>query len=241
MATQEVSKTSMLFWWPKVKGLHIPVPKTEVVEVPYQHLVGMLDGKSLPDEYKVRIIGVGRQMKYPLFLRTDMGSAKHQWEKTCFVSEEAKLFSHIWALINETLTAGMFGELDPNALVLREYLPMDSAFIAFAGLPISRERRYFIRDGKVECHHPYWPKEAFGTLWRAPSEPDWEERLGALNKESREEVKLLTGYSVAVGRVLSGFWSVDYAKTKDGTWHLIDMAEGEKSWHPAHEDGEHSK
>ena len=32
---------------------------------------------------------------------------------------------------------------------------------------------------------------------------------------------------------MKGYWSVDYWKAKDGRWILIDMAEGEKSWHPS--------
>ena len=34
-----------------------------------------------------------------------------------------------------------------------------------------------------------------------------------------------------VGEVLDGYWSVDFAEVKSGGWYLIDMAEGNKSWH----------
>ena len=163
-----------------------------------------------------------------------MASAKHQWERTCFVPKVEELFKHIWALVEGTLAASMFGELDPGALVFRELLRLNSFFTAFSELPICAERRYFIRDGVVECHHPYWTQDAIEHTWRQPSEPDWKERLAALNKENNEEIQLLTGYVARIGKVLVGYWSIDFAEARNHTWYLIDMAEGEKSWHPKH-------
>lgn len=228
-----ITKTSMLYWWPKVKDLGIPVPRTEMVKVPYEHLAVMLDGKRLPARYERRIIEATGKFNFPIFLRTDMGSAKHHWEATCFVPKMEDLFRHIWSLIDNTLAAGMFGELDPNALVFRELLPLNSFFTAFNQLPISAERRYFVRNGEVECHHPYWIHDAIERDWRQ-SEPDWRERLAALNKENIDEIRLLTAYAISIGKEMGGYWSIDFAEDKAGTWYLIDMAEGEKSYHPEH-------
>lgn len=228
------SKTSMLYWWPKVNELHIPIPKTEIVEVPYRHLVAMLDGKRLPRQYEKAVIDAAGSIGFPLFLRTDMSSAKHSWERTCFVSGIHDLLRHIWTLIDETLAAGMFGELDPNALVFRELLDLDSAFIAFSGLPISRERRYFARDGIVECHHAYWIQDAIEKSWKLPSNEDWRQLLGVINEETPDEEGMLGPYSSSITKVLGGYWSVDFACSREGQWYLLDMAEGEKSWHPEH-------
>lgn len=230
-----IVKTSMLYWYPKVKDLGIPMPKTEIVEVPYTHLIRMLDGKMMPKRYVQKVIEASDKTGYPLFMRTDMGSAKHSWERTCYVPEKEGLFKHIWALIDETLAAGMFGELDPNALIFREFLYLEDAFTAFNGLPVSKERRYFIRDGEVECHHPYWIQDAIEKDWRSNKPSDWRELLKELNSEGDSEIKLLTLYSGQIAKALPGYWSVDYAKVLGGTWYLIDMAEGEKSWHPEHE------
>lgn len=234
MTDLSLSKTSMLYWWPRIKNLGIPVPRTEIVEIPYTYLVSILDGKPLPKEYLVMAEEAGRKIGYPIFLRTDMASAKHQWDRTCFVPTEDKLFKHIWTLVDETLTTGMFGELDPNALVFRELLELTSPFTAFSGLPISCERRYFIRNGKVECHHPYWPESAIERSWIPPSEPRWRELLASLNIELPWEIELLTNYASRVGTVLDGYWSIDFSEGQKSTWYLIDMAEGDKSWHPKH-------
>lgn len=229
-----IDKTSMLYWWPKVKSLDIPAPRTEIVEIPYNHLAAMLDDKRLPSGYEESIIKAGEKIGYPFFLRTDMASAKHQWERTCFVPKVEELFRHIWALIDTTLAAGMFGELDPNALIFREYLLLDSAFTAFNGLPISRERRYFVRDGIVECHHPYWIEDAIAKGYPPPSDKDWQQLLAVLNQETPDEAGILGPYTSSVGKTLDGYWSVDFAMSQDGIWYLIDMAVGERSWHPEH-------
>lgn len=234
MELDKISKTSMLYWWDKVKGLEIPIPKTEIIEIPFEHLIKLLDGDPLPDKYIPEVFYKANKVGYPLFLRTDMGSAKHSWEHTCYVQEEKELFRHIWSLIDNTLAMGMFGELDPNALVFREFLRLDHSFTAFSGLPISCERRYFVRDGLVQCHHPYWIHDALVGSWKQPSIRNWEEELVIINDEQPKEITLLTEYTSKVGAVLDGYWSVDFAKSIDNIWYLIDMAEGDKSWHSGH-------
>ncbi len=224
----------MLYWYPKISVQGIPLPKTEIVKIPYNHLASLLDGKKLPERYMTKIYEVSEKIGYPLFLRTDMGSAKHSWNTTCFVAEKEELLRHIWTLIDTTLAMGMFGELDPNALVFREFLCLEDAFNAFDGLPISKERRYFIRDGEVICHHPYWIEGAIEEDWRSGKPEHWRELLSKLNTEHDNEIRFLTVYSNQIAKVLPGYWSVDFAKVLGGTWCLIDMAEGEKSWHPEH-------
>jgi len=227
-----ISKTSMLYWYPKIRGLQIALPKTQIVKVPYDKLVSIIDGKMLPDNYLHQIAKIASKIGYPLFLRTDMGSAKHYWNHTCFVSEPKLLFTHISSLIDTTLAQGMFGELDPNALVFREYLHLESTFRAFDGMPVAKERRYFINDGKVICHHPYWIKDAIEADYHTNKPDNWRELLAELNIETDTEIKLLTSIANKVSKVCAGYWSVDFAKGLNDFWYLIDMAEGEKSWHP---------
>lgn len=56
--------------------------------------------------------------------------------------------------------------------------------------------------------------------------------LEELNKETIEEIKTLSTYSQRISHVFQGYWSVDYACTRNGTWYLIDMANGYASYHP---------
>lgn len=92
-----------------------------------------------------------------------------------------------------------------------------------------KERRYFVSGAEIRCHHPYWPEEAFLDH---TNEGDWREKLADLNHESAEEIERLSGYARLIGAVLpEDSWSVDFAKTKDGKWYLIDMALAHESYH----------
>lgn len=225
--------SSMLYWYPKIKDLDIPMPETKIVELIASHsdICDIFDGGN-PAKLKNQmqeISDTALEIGYPLFLRTDHISGKHEWASTCYVEKPENLQKNISGILEESLLV----EVDINALVFREYIQMDSRFTAFRGMPVNPERRYFIRDGVVECHHPYWIAEAIeeGTISdRLPT--DWRNIVKEINEEIPFEVAGLTMLAERVGEVIDGYWSVDFCKSKTGTWYLIDMAEGHRSWHP---------
>lgn len=51
---------------------------------------------------------------------------------------------------------------------------------------------------------------------------------------AEDEFGILGPYAASIGKRLGGYWSVDFALSQDGIWYLIDMAVGERSWHPEH-------
>ena len=55
--------------------------------------------------------------------------------------------------------------------------------------------------------------------------------LEQINSENRTEVEQLSNYALIVAKVFPEYWSVDFAKSIDDTWYLIDMARGEDSFH----------
>jgi hypothetical protein len=242
-------KNSLLFWYPRIKELGIPTPKTRWVEFP------PTIGRALIDRTEEAFNGfqpffeaiqqmITDEFGYPVFIRTDVASGKHDWKNSCFIQKKADLMDHIVSVLEFNEMAGMLG-LNYQAIVIRDFLELDWRFKAFHGeMPVARERRYFIRDGDVVCHHPYWIHEAireahqydgirsfFGYMpHKLPN--TWEIMLSELNHESAEEIDVLTEYSRRVAAVVDGYWSVDYAYTRGGVWYLIDMALGEASWHP---------
>ena len=63
----------------------------------------------------------------------------------------------------------------PGGFAGREFLELDWTFRAFHGkMPVSTEVRTFLRDGAIECMHPYWPPEAISD-WAEPPQIDWSE------------------------------------------------------------------
>jgi len=231
-------ESSMLHWFPKVKDI-IPVPRTEffalTTEEAYQ-IIGLLDRVLLPETLATRIEAAAGKIGYPLFMRSDQGSAKHDYNHTCRVLSEDRLIPNLATLIEWHLMVDLW----PRALAFREMLPLASPFDAFDGLPIAKERRYFVEDGKVICHHPYWPEGAieFRERGRDISPRGWRLALKVLNVEEPEEVALLSTLAERFSRAVPGFFSVDFAMEKGGRWVMIDAARGELSWHPEHHDDE---
>jgi hypothetical protein len=208
--------SSLAYWFPIVSTLGIPVPKTTVIPCVWEELIS--------PEFIAKLELEADSFGYPVFMRTDLSSGKHDWKNTCYVPNRSAIV-HNLVLLDEYNTIGRFGY---TSIVLREFLRLETAFVAFPGdMPINKERRYFIRDGMVVCHHPYWPQKSFNETELSM----YGRKLALLNHEEQDEITLLTSYSEKVASVLPGYWSIDFAKTEDGVWYLIDMAVGEFSYH----------
>lgn len=220
------NQTSMFYWFPRIEGIAVPYPKTLMYRFSEETL------RHLEKEEYIfpmkEIEDIARRIGWPLFMRTDHAAGKHDWEKTCYVPNPEFMYLHVYELIVANQTADVFGGVPFTGLAFREYIPMASVFHAFWGnLPINPERRYFIRDGKVQCHHPYWPPESI----RRPSVENWRELLSKANEETPLEIALLTAYSEIIGERLDGYWSLDFCLARDGRWIFIDAALGDKSFH----------
>lgn len=223
-----MNKSSLLYWYPKIKNLDIPQPKTEIIVLTDKELNTTYNEQIPKSLLKKTEKVIAREFQLPVFIRTDLSSAKHYWERSCFYDGTNELWKHLWEIIEFNLCADLMG-LPFKALVVREFILMDSRFIAFRGnMPVNPERRYFIDKGKVLCRHPYW----FEGAILYPNLENWKKVLREINTEDKQEIKLLTNYAQKVAKVLSGFWSVDFCKAKDEKWILIDCALGERSWHP---------
>lgn len=230
MIKMKVAEDSMLIWFPKIKNLPIPQPKTVMLplnDIEIGQFLKSMDGGELPETVLKRMDNALESFRFPVFIRTDLASGKHDWKKSCFCESRDELSSHIYCVIEFQYLADILG-LPYRALVMREFIPMDTRFTAFYGeMPVNPERRYFVKDGNVVCHHPYWISESIVN----PSTPDWLELAKEMNIETPSEIAFLTEYAKMVSRAVPGFWSVDFCKGMDGKWWLIDMATAEMSWH----------
>jgi len=223
------NKSSMLYWYEKIVTCDVPqLSHTEIIPIEID-LYEFFDGNTGSlQRYNGQLDKAAEGISYPLFMRTDHYSGKHSWTDTCYVERNWR--DNILTLLDRSYMA----DLPINAIVFRRYIEMDSVFTAFNGMPVNPERRYFIVDGEIICHHPYWIPDAIeqGTL--PENLPiNWRELLAEANTESPEEILLLGGYAGKIARRFrEGGWSVDFCKGKDGVWYFIDMAEAWRSWHP---------
>jgi len=157
-----MNPNSALLWLPKIHEAGLPVPRT-IVE-PYSHhdCLSIFDGERSP-EFE-RLIGVVQaaceQIGYPCFLRSDLGSAKHDGPRAYRIDEAKRAGSVLYATIEDQEMQFWLEKEGPAAMLVREFLDLDAPFVAFGGIPIAREWRFFANRDQMFCAHPYWPASA---------------------------------------------------------------------------------
>jgi len=225
-------ENSLEYWWPIVKKLGIEAPKTKIVPLT-QNQIDSLANEKMPLRVVNKIERAAESFGVPFFLRTDQCSAKHSWNQSCYVSSISNLPRHIFEIIQYHLMADLFG-IPFHSFVVREFIPLETIFTAFVGnMPVAKERRYFVKNGELQCHHEYWIEGAVrqGMTRSDIPEREWLPKVITMNTEDEAEIDELTEIAIKVSEAIKGYWSVDFAKTKDGRWLLIDMARGELSYH----------
>jgi hypothetical protein len=94
-------------------------------------------------------------------------------------------------------------------------------------MPVVREFRFFVSDGKVRCGHEYWPLEVL----REGGISDPEGVYATLCRiNSMSEMAELAAWAGKAGAAVPGYWSIDILETERG-WMVTDMAQGDQSFH----------
>ena len=218
--------SSLLYWYPKLKAANIvPMPQTVIVETPTQ--TSWRNCTWQPTKLATR------------FFCAQTWSQASLTGRTHATSPSARPFSGF--------QRGLLCSASSSSWTMNS---------EHSGECLLRERRYFVKDGAVTCHHPYWRQEAI-EKWLAPRRrmgiktelpENWRELLAKINNEGAEseEVAYLIRTAERVGKLVGGYWSVDFAYVKEArskptlapdnylpNWYLIDMAQGVDSSHPS--------
>ena len=218
---------SLLFWYPKILG-RVPTPDTTIIPIDFD--VGRSMDGGIPKPFLNLVKKKAEQIGYPVFMRTETLSAKHQWDRTCYVKSAIGIEQHLYELFETQLMLDMSGVPPPTAVILREFLHLKSFFTAYAGMPVAREFRFFATKGKIDCFHPYWPH---GALEQGrPSILDWRKHI-----EQLEAIPEGSAFTM-VERASNQFeeqMSIDVCQLEGGNWVLTDMALGKQSYHWDHD------
>lgn len=225
-------RSCMSYWYPRIRG-RVPTPRTELLildEDEGWEMAEVMDGE-VPDVVQrvcawikgaAQIVG-----GYPVFLRTGQGSGKHEWRRTCHLRSAVHIAQHVFNLIEWSHCVDMFG-LRHNVWAVRKMLPTHPLFrcTAYGDMPVVVEHRFFVRDGRIQCWHPYWPEDSLET--GRPDDMSWRMHLPTLQQQPSLNAVLA---AEAAGQVVGGgYWSVDVLPAA-GVAYVTDMAEGERSWH----------
>ncbi|MEE9446224.1 MAG: ATP-grasp domain-containing protein [Cocleimonas sp.] len=233
----ELDPNSMLIWWELTNKVNVAQPKTRIIRLTINEARSGED--FLSEKVNEKIMGKIKKLvddgsfKYPLFIRTDLSSIKHDFINTCYIEKEENLERNLDNLIMENRCLGFMG-VPFLAIVIREYIPLDSRFKAFFGhMPVAPEIRFFYKDGKFECYHNYWPKDSIQD--NPTNDPDeWEKKWEEMDTEIHQIADEVMKDADKIAAVLDGYWSIDFAKAKDGRWLFIDSAQGDASYHGPH-------
>lgn len=229
-------KTALSYWFPKLEAARLPVPRTIMLSMPglamaaiwkaFDGQDGTPEERSAADRFVDDLKLAAEQVGYPIFLRTDHTSGKHEWEKTCFVASPDDIKQHVFDIVQFSECCGLLG-LPWDRWAVREFLPTIPLGVCpdYGNMPICREFRFFVEDDAIRCHHPYWPKESLVQGGVNP-EPFYA-KLCHLRPGDYAD---LSDLARAAGRAVGGAWSVDILQTRRG-WFVTDMAEAEKSFH----------
>ncbi len=220
------------FWYPRLFRQGFPTPKTIIIHtnLPLERLA---DGEKVEgiDKFILNIKEAICEVGTPAFLRTGYLSNKHDWKKSCFIDKETAkngLLQHIGNLVEMSALATIDRMIPIDFWAVRELRETEPYFNYFAGkMPITKERRYFVWNGKIKCHHNYWDRKAFENDIN-------EKKFEELSTLSKDDEKILAQMANYIAGLFSGYWSVDFLKGKNGQWYLTDMAIGERSYHQKH-------
>jgi len=206
-----LDKNSALYWLPKIEATELPVPRTIIVPINGVTFYALVDGEAPKDLPLAELDAAARTFGYPVFVRSDITSAKHVEPEAAKV-KSAEGFTHALYCIAEQHGMAM-GMPDPRAILVREWLTIRGV-IRRDDKDMGEEYRLFVEGGKVICQHPYWPQ--------APEV--YQEGL------ADNEATFLTYAAQRAGKALEGAWSLDFAMVGK-TAFLIDAARAGQSFH----------
>lgn len=226
---------SALEWFPKIEKVGLPVPET--IFVPYDHRAycGAMEGGGGDTDYpKVHkaVVEAAMRIGFPVFIRTDLASAKHNGPKD-YKASSAKDIGHVLsATVEDNEMKLWLSSEAPKAFMVREWLDLEAPFKAFAKHPIAREWRFFAdRNGEL-CRHFYWPEKAIKFYRKREAPKDWERKRRMMENAGPSAGLSVLARQAAAAQEGEETWSIDFAKDKTGKWWLIDMALAKASWHP---------
>jgi hypothetical protein len=233
-----IDKTCLSYWFPLLAEAGIPVPETIIVKTNV-NLMALFDG-LIPEGYQEFITELRGAVDHMMqgspgavFLRTGQTSGKHEWERTCYLTDATKLEAHVSAITEFSAIADFFG-LRTDVWAVREMLPVNRLAICerYSGMPFVREYRFFVDGPKIEAVFPYWPKESLKQ--GKPGDPNWADRWQEVYDYYPSDTVI--ALASKAGAALGGKFSVDVLDTERG-WYVTDCAEAYKSYRWSERDG----
>ncbi len=225
-----MNRNSALIWLPAIERAGLPTPRTIIVPYSHRACLSIFDGEPSAefDRLCAAVMAAAGEIGFPVFVRTDLTSAKHSGPRAYRIDSADANPLAIGETLEDTELKTWLERDGAQAFLVREFLTLESPFTAFREFPVSREFRFFADADRVLCWHPYWPANAIED--HRPSREDWRELLADLQRTPKAPE--LWYMAVAAAKACGGGeWSVDMCRDVTGKWWITDMARAEDSFH----------
>ena len=138
----------------------------------------------------------------PLIVKDYVKSRKHEWFDACFIPDARDRPSA--RRVIDTFLARQGSDL-VGGLVLREFERFAALSVhSKSGMPLTREHRLFVLDGRVVLSSEYWEEG-----------------------EYHGETVPTHAFEALAARVRSRFFTMDVAKREDGAWRVVELGDGQ--------------
>lgn len=149
----------------------------------------------------------------PVIVKDYVKSQKHYWEEACFIPR-ASDDKTVEAVIKRFLD--LQGPELNEGLVFREFIELEElATHAQSGMPLTKEFRLFIKEGKIMDAFHYWDEGDYQGL----------------------QPEIMT-FQDLIPKIKSNFFTMDIAKRKDGEWMIVELGDGQVAGLPENADKE---
>jgi len=142
--------------------------------------------------------------KGPFVLKGETNSKKFLWNTHMFAKDKREAIAIESKLFQDSL-------LTYQKIIVREYVPLVTYTVAFNGLPITKEFRFFCYKDKILCGAYYWSSH-LEELEEMGIVPD----INDVPKEWLQDV-------VNIVKENANGFVIDVAETQDGRWLVVEL------------------
>lgn len=189
---------------------HLPCNYETIKKYTPRTVYRRLEGEFPVDGFSEQLNQFGNA---PIVIKDYVKSQKHYWDEACFIPNAADR-SKANAVIKRFME--LQGDDLNEGLVFREFVELEQLTLhSQSGMPLTKEFRVFVKDGKVMGVFKYW------------DEGNYEGIQPQLDK-----------FTDVISQIGSNFFTLDIAKKKEDDWIIVELGDGQVAGLPDNADKE---
>lgn len=219
-------RNSMLYWYPKIKDLGIPMPETEFFLLSEEEIDSPMETDWTPmsilsilqdiptTEIQERVQSLPTQTAH---IRGDYKASRLMGGEGREITMEPQRIDYE---VLELLDSLMMTRFPTRAIAVREWLDLKTYGESYMS-SICSEVRFIVDEGEVLGGFVDVYEDDFD---RSFSEQDTQEILNDIESSLEADREQLVEWAEGAGKALGDSWSVDFIQDVEDNWYLTDMA-----------------